>query len=75
MFTAASNLINLSGLLLPLQGRPHRSFWPLLRSWLRPHGGISQSKLPDHLGFFQFVHNARRRGNALLGAFVTVLVA
>ena len=37
-------------------------FWSLLRSWLRPHRGISQEKLPLYLGFFQFVHNARRRG-------------
>jgi len=29
---------------------------------LRPHRGISQDKLPLYLGFFQFVHNARRRG-------------
>jgi transposase len=50
-------------------------FWSLLRSWLRPHRGISQDKLPLYLGFFQFVHNARRRGKALLGALVTALVA
>ncbi len=49
-------------------------FWSLLRSWLRPHRGISQNKLPDYLGFFQFVHNARRRGKALLGALVAALV-
>jgi len=42
-------------------------FWSLLRSWLRPHRGISQDKLPLYLGFFQFVHNARRRGKTLLG--------
>ena len=35
-------------------------FWSLLRSWLRPHRGISQEKLPLYLGFFEFVHNARR---------------
>ena len=46
----------------------------LLRSWLRPHRGISQDKLPFYLGFFQFVHNARRRGKALLGALVSGLV-
>src|ERR1700722_15754862 len=34
-------------------------FWSLLRSWLRPHRGISQENLPIYLGFFQFVHNAR----------------
>ena len=33
--------------------------WSLLRSWLRPHRGISQEKLPLYLGFFEFVHNAR----------------
>ncbi len=49
--------------------------WSLLRSWLRPHRGISQEKLPLYLGFFQFVHNARRRGRALLGALVGALVA
>jgi transposase-like protein len=49
--------------------------WSLLRSWLRPHRGISQDKLPLYLGFFQFVHNARRRGKALLGALVAALVA
>src|SRR4051812_20211442 len=49
-------------------------FWSLLRSWLRPHRGISQDKLPDYLGFFQFVHNARRRGKALLAALVAALV-
>ena len=32
-------------------------------------------KLPLYLGFFQFVHNARRRGKALLGALVAALVA
>ncbi len=25
-------------------------FWSLLRSWLRPHRGISQEKLPLYLG-------------------------
>ena len=49
-------------------------FWSLLRSWLRPHRGLSQDKLPLYLGFFQFVHNARRRGKALLGALVAALV-
>ena len=46
-------------------------FWSLLRSWLRPHRGISQEKLPIYLAFFQFVHNARKRGKALLGALVS----
>ena len=48
--------------------------WSLLRSWLRPHRGISQEKLPDYLGFFQFVYNARHRGKALLSALIAALV-
>jgi transposase len=50
-------------------------FWSLLRSWLRPHRGISQEKLPIYLGFFQFVHNARKRGKQLLNTLVAALVA
>jgi len=50
-------------------------FWSLLRSWLRPHRGLSQEKLPLDLGFFQFVHNARSRGKALLGSLIEALVA
>jgi len=49
-------------------------FWSLLRSWLRPHRGISQEKLPIYLGFFQFVHNARKRGRQLLAALINTLV-
>jgi transposase-like protein len=49
-------------------------FWSLLRSWLRPHRGISQEKLPAYLGFFQVVHNTRRRGKALLSALIAALV-
>src|SRR3954447_25564883 len=49
--------------------------WSLLRSWLRPRRGVSQEKLPLYLAFFQFVHNARCRGKALLGELVTALVA
>jgi transposase len=53
--------------------------WSLLRSWLRPHRGISQAcgtaaRLPLSLGFFAVVHSARRRGKALLGALVAALV-
>ena len=50
-------------------------FWSLLRSWLRPHRGISQEKLPVYLAFFEFVHNARRRGKALLSSLLFMLVA
>ena len=50
-------------------------FWSLLRSWLRPHRGISQESLPLYLGFFEFVHNAKCRGRAVRDALVGVLVA
>jgi len=36
---------------------------------------FSQEKLPLYLGFFQVVHNARRRSKALLGTLVAGLVA
>jgi len=49
-------------------------FWSLLRSWLRPHRGISQELLPLYLGFFEFVHNVRKRGKALLGLLLTLLL-
>jgi transposase len=53
--------------------------WSLLRSRLRPHRGVSQAcgtaaRLPLYLGFFGFVHNARRRGKALLGSLVGALL-
>ena len=50
-------------------------FWSLLRSWLRPHRGISQEKLPLYLGFFQFVHNSRQRGQGLLQPLLSLLLA
>jgi transposase-like protein len=50
-------------------------FWSLLRSGLRPHRGISQGKLPLYLGFFEFVHNVRKQGKALLGALIELLVS
>ena len=50
-------------------------FWSLLRSWLRPHRGLSQEKLPIYLAFFQFVHNVRKRGKALLESLIQSLVA
>ena len=49
--------------------------WSLLRSWLRPHRGISQEKLPLYLGFFEFMHNARKRGKALLGSLLKIVLA
>jgi len=36
--------------------------WSLLRSWLRPHRGVSQEKLPFYVGFFEWVHNLGKRG-------------
>jgi transposase-like protein len=50
-------------------------FWSLLRSWLRPHRGISQEKLPLYLRFFEFVHNVRRRGKTLLASLLAILIA
>lgn len=49
-------------------------FWSLLRSWLRPHRGISQEKLPLYLGFFEFVHNMKKRGKDLLHSLIDLLV-
>src|SRR5262249_50280329 len=55
--------------------KTREGFWSLLRSWLRPHRGIPQESLPLYLTFFQFVHNVRARGRALLGALIAQLVA
>ena len=49
-------------------------FWSLLRSWLRPHRGISQEKLPLYLSFFEFTHNAKARGKSLLPALLEGLL-
>lgn len=49
--------------------------WSLLRSWRRPHRGISQEHLPLDLSFFPFVHNARVRGKNLLPALLGTLLA
>lgn len=49
--------------------------WSLLRSWLRPHRGISQDKLPIYLGFFEFTHNVRKRGKALLPSLLALLLS
>jgi hypothetical protein len=43
-------------------------------SWLRPHRGMSQAKLPLYLGFFERVPNARKRGKALLHALIALSV-
>lgn len=49
--------------------------WSLLRPWLRPHRGISQEKLPCYLALFEVVQNVRRRGKALLGPLLQVILA
>jgi transposase-like protein len=58
-----------------VQVNTREGFWSLLRSWLRPHRGISPEKLPLYLGFFEVVHNVRKRGKALLGALIELLVS
>lgn len=50
-------------------------FWSLLRSWLRPHRGISQEHLPFYLAFFQFIHNSRRRGKGVLSSLLSFLLS
>jgi transposase len=57
-----------------VHGNTMEGFWSLLRSWLRPHRGISQDNLPLYLGFLEFVHTMRRRGKALLGALLGLLL-
>ena len=49
--------------------------WSHMRSWLRPHKGISQENLPLYLAFFQFVYNERTRGKSLLPSLMKVLVS
>ena len=48
--------------------------WSLLRPWLRPHRGISQEQLPCYLALFEFVQNVRRRGKAVLGPLLQVIL-
>ena len=40
--------------------------WSLLRPWLRPHRGVSLEKLPFYVGYFEFLHNLRKRGKKAL---------
>lgn len=48
--------------------------WSLLRSWLRPHRGISQEQLPLYLAFFEWTHNLRKRGKALFQSLISLLL-
>lgn len=50
-------------------------FWSLLRSWLRPHRGISQTHLPCYLSFFEYSHNAKKRGKHLLPSMLELLLS
>ena len=50
-------------------------FWSLLRSWLRPHRGISQEKLPLYLGFFECIHNIKRRGKVAISGLLSLLLS
>ena len=58
-----------------VHGKTMEGFWSLLRSWLRPHRGISQAYLPIYLGFFEFVHNAKKRGKALLSSLLELIMS
>jgi transposase-like protein len=49
--------------------------WSLLRSWLRPHRGISQEHLPFYIGFFEFVHNTRARGKPLFKSMLQIFLS
>lgn len=49
--------------------------WSLLRSWLRPHRGVSQSKLPYYVALFEITHNIRKRGKALLGGLIQLILS
>ena len=49
--------------------------WSHMRSWLRPHRGISQENLPLYLAFFQFTFNERVRGKSLLPILMKTLLS
>ncbi len=48
--------------------------WSRLHSWLRPHRGVSQDKLPLYLAFFEFIYNLKRRSKRLLSSLLGVLL-
>ncbi len=45
-------------------------FWSLLHSCLKSHYDISQEKLSGCFEFFEYVHNVRKRGKAVLNSVV-----
>jgi transposase-like protein len=49
--------------------------WSLLRSWLRPHRGVSQEKLPFYVGFFEWIYNLKKRGKRGLQETFTLLLS
>ena len=48
--------------------------WSLMRSWLRPHRGVSQEKLPFYVGFFEWIYNLRKRGKKALNETLCLLL-
>jgi hypothetical protein len=52
-----------------------KGFWSVVRSWLRPHRGLSQERLSLCLGFVEFVHKVGKWGKALLGVLIERLVS
>lgn len=48
--------------------------WSLLRSWLRPHRGVSQEKLPFYVGYFEWLHNLKKRGKKALNETFSLLL-
>ena len=46
----------------------------LMRSWLRPHQGVNQEKLPFYVGFFEWLHNLRKRGKKALNETFCLLL-
>ena len=48
--------------------------WSLLRSWLRPHRGVSQEKLPFYVGYFEWLHNLKKREKKALNETFCLLL-
>lgn len=48
--------------------------WSLLRSWLRPHRGVSQEKLPLYVVFFEWLYNLKKRGKKAITETLKLLL-
>jgi hypothetical protein len=48
--------------------------WSVLRSWIRPHREIAMKNLPTYIGFFEFVFNTRKRGEALISEMMRTIL-